>query len=182
MSVHGSYQAFPRLRLLAECTFGKATLGETDDFSVDIYSYSLIDLAGAFALTDSIDVIAGWSRFASGYVFSNEDSAKNVGGGFKLGLATDVPIANKLSARVTYAFVPVMFASTFVDGEAEASENYMGEGHELRADLTYTTTFGVSVSLGLRSEKYAGISDCCNDYLHDVAGFRGGSLTMCYGF
>ena len=182
ISVHGSYQALPKLRLRAEYTFGKATLDETDDFDVDVYSYSLIDLAGAIALTDHIDLTAGWSRFASGYVYSDEYPVRNVGGGFKLGLASDVPIAKNLSASVKYAFVPVMFASTFVDDQDTASENYMGQGHELRADLTYTTKFGVSVSLGFRSEKYTGISDCCQDSLHDVASFRGGSLTLCYGF
>jgi hypothetical protein len=181
ISVHGGYEALPGLRLLANYSLGIRSLDEPDYDGVDSYSYKNLDLAVALALTDRIDLVAGWTRFASVYISDSwMETVENVGGGFKVGAVARLPLAYGLSAEVGYSFIPLVNATTSMNAEEEVT--YAGQGHELKAGLNYTTSFGLGVALGFRSEVYSGIDDCCVDGPYDLAGFRGGSLELSYSF
>ncbi len=179
ISVNGSFQALPRLKLLAGYAFGTKTLDDSDDWGNYWYLYRNLDIAAAFALTDNIDLVAGYTRFISGFTDDYEEN-KEIGGGFKAGVAARLPLAKGLWAEAGYAFMPHMTAVTLCD--EEEYYNYSGQGHEIKAGLEYITGFGLGVALGFRTESYTGVSDCCQDYHHNLAGFSGGTLNLSYRF
>lgn len=191
IGINAGYEVLPGARLLARYTTNvksawkpyTADWVDSEDDVVDPV-YTNVGISAAVALTDTIDVVAGWTKFTSGYYYNDTDNdteVRNVGSGLKIGASISYPLTKALSLDGSYAFIPRVRAVTIEDGD-EYTESYVGQGHEVAAGLTYTTGFGLAVNLGFRHELYNGVSDCCTDYRHDLVDFTSGTLGLSYSF
>jgi|ADurb_Gel_01_Slu_FD_contig_31_2040661_length_860_multi_5_in_0_out_0_1 hypothetical protein len=188
IGVNASYEVLPGARLLGSYTMNVKSLskpyladwvGNVDDVIDPVYTN--LGVSAAVAVTDHVDLVAGWTRFTSGY--GDDDGTVdvvNVGSGFKMGAAVSVPIMQGLSLSGSYAFLPRV-SSVTIENE-EYTETYVGQGHEAIAGLTYTTKLGLAVNLGFRFEHYDGVSDCCIEDRHDLVDHIGGGLGISYTF
>lgn len=187
-AVSGRYEVLPNVNLLVDYVFGSRALDEDDvywddqePYYVNDYMYRHLSLAGTVGMTKNLDLVLGWTRFTSGYT-EEEWITRNSGSGFKVGLAANVPITDALSVGASYAYMPLMYATTSYPQDGDVTDNYVGQGRELQAGLEYTTGFGLSIRLGFRSEVYSGVADSSQADLYDLSGFRGGFLSVSYSF
>lgn len=191
-AVSGRYEVLPNVNLLVDYVFGSRALDEDDvywddqePYYVNDYMYRHLSLAGTVGMTKNLDLVLGWTRFTSGYTeeyTEDEWITRNSGSGFKVGLAANVPITDALSVGASYAYMPLMYATTSYPQDGDVTDNYVGQGRELQAGLEYTTGFGLSIRLGFRSEVYSGVADSSQADLYDLSGFRGGFLSVSYSF
>lgn len=195
VGVNASYELFPNVKLLANYSLciealtkpvGAEWDGGSEDFADS--NYTNLSLAASIALTDNIDLIAGWTRFTSGYTYTWEDpyfyEIRNVGSGLKIGAAVNIPLTKALTLDASYAFLPKVRSITFANGE-QYNDSYVGRGHELEARVTYVTPFSLGVTLGFRSGLYDGrFEDYDGSYYEefDLASFSAGTLGVSYSF
>jgi hypothetical protein len=198
VAVNASYQLLPRVALLADYSlcikslsrsYGVDWDGFDDDF--ENASYTNLGLAASIKLTDNLSLMAGWTRFTSGYnglVDIDDDlepdAVLNSGSGLKVGAALNVPLTDTVSLDARYAFLPRVRYATTVNGEPW-EDVYVGPGHEMSANVTYVTPFGLGVSLGFRTELYSGREVYYDDldiYDYDFASFSGGVVGLSYSF
>lgn len=189
IGVNASYEVLPGAELRASYAMNLKSASKPyvadwvyNDEDVIDPVYTNLGISAVVALTDKIDIVAGWTRFTSGYEDEYYNTVvRNVGSGLKIGAALNYPLTKALSLGGSYSFIPRVRAVTIEDGD-DYTETYVGQGHEVAAGLTYTTGFGLAVNLGFRYEHYDGVSDCCLDDRHDLVNFTGGALGLSYSF
>jgi hypothetical protein len=186
VSVSASYHVTPKLSLTADFTFGKGSEVDTESssFVVGSCSHSELNVTGSVALSDYIRVLAGWTRFASGYTGHlaswYDEEVTNVADGFKLGAAVSVPLVNRLFLDATYAFVRFLRTQTLVDGDE--NEAYDGYGHQIEAGLKYNAGRGLMVTAGFSSHIYQGFSHYAVYETYNLSRLDSGFLRMSYSF
>ena len=183
---NGILRGCQKLSLTADFTFGKGSEVDTESssFVVGSCSHSELNVTGSVALSDYIRVLAGWTRFASGYTGHlaswYDEEVTNVADGFKLGAAVSVPLVNRLFLDATYAFVRFLRTQTLVDGDE--NEAYDGYGHQIEAGLKYNAGRGLMVTAGFSSHIYQGFSHYAVYETYNLSRLDNGFLRMSYSF
>lgn len=180
----GAYEMKPGMSIGASYTYGR---GPGEQVSVDngsydphSFNYTNLKVEGTFPVLENVSLLAGWTAFTSGYTEYYGYASVNKGNGFKVGFSANASMGSAVAATVKYAFLPYVYSEGWQEGYLD--ETYVGVGHELDARLNMTFKSGLGAFLGLKSEVYNGTSDCCLDYLHDLAGFKGVVLGLSYRF
>lgn len=195
VGITAGYEIVPGVKLLADYSLSIKSMSKP--YGID-WNYGALDfenawytnlgLAASLKLTDNIDLVAGWTRFESGYTVpegeEGADDVVNTGSGLRVGAVANLPLTEVLSFEASYALLPRVYGITFVNDE-EFSDTYLGSGHELKAALTYVTRFGLGVTLGFHSELYSARDldpGHTYEYEYDLASFSGGVLGISYSF
>jgi len=181
-TVSASYEVVPRVRVSGEYTFGGLSFDEPNDQYVTAYGYRNFRVGGTFQVLNNVDLLTGWTWFRSSYKDDEGDDITNTGSGFRVGISANVPVTDRISASVCYAFLPYVYSETLKSWDEEPCANYLGAGHELEAKLSLAFRGGLAAYVGYRAETYSGTYDCWADDYYDLAGFSGLLAGITYGF
>lgn len=128
------------------------------------YQYSDIKLDATVKVTDHVSFLTGVTRYAASRAAMWDDWRYEAWGyGYKLGAMASLPLSDKLSASVKYAYLPYIYMEEKDEPDTSPDYSCVGPGFEFELAASYAISDSFKLNGGLRTDFYGPRNDCCGE-------------------